>query len=162
MLEIGAGTGANFPYYRVAQKVVATEPDPFMLRRATKRARTARRQIALCQCCSEALPFPARAFDTVVSTLVLCSVVDPAGSLAEIKRVLRPSGTFRFIEHVRGHGILGWLQDCVTPVWRWVGAGCHPNRRTAESITAAGFEIVELEERPLALTPLIIGVATPR
>jgi ubiquinone/menaquinone biosynthesis C-methylase UbiE len=162
VLEIGAGTGANFRYYQAAQRVVATEPDPFMLRRAAQRARAARCPIRLCQCYAEALPFPDRAFDTVVSTLVLCSVVDPARSLAEIKRVLRPSGTFRFIEHVRGHGMLGWVQDSVTPVWRRVGAGCHPNRRTAESIAAAGFAIVELEERPLAVTPLIIGVAAPR
>ena len=162
VLEIGAGTGANLPYYQALEWLVAAEPDPFMLRRAKRRAEQLGLYVEFCQCPAEALPFAAASFDTVVSTLVLCSVADPARALAEVKRVLRPSGTLRLLEHVRAHGSLGQVQDFVTPAWRWVGAGCHPNRRTAESIQAAGFQIVELQERALPLTPLIIGVARPR
>lgn len=162
VLEIGAGTGANFPYYRAAALLVATEPDPFMLRRARARARRLGRMVRFCQCPAEALPFADASFDAVVSTLVLCTVADPARALAEVRRVLKPSGTFRFIEHVRADGFIGAVQDFVTPVWRWVGAGCHPNRRTATSIRAAGFEIITCEEHPLPLTPLIIGLAQPQ
>jgi ubiquinone/menaquinone biosynthesis C-methylase UbiE len=162
VLEIGAGTGANFPYYRAAALLVAAEPDPFMLCRARARAHRLGLAVRFCQCPAEALPFADASFDAVVATLVLCTVNDPARALAEVRRVLKPDGTFRFIEHVRADGFAGAVQDLVTPVWRWVGAGCHPNRRTATSIRAAGFEIIACEERPLPLTPLIIGLARPR
>jgi ubiquinone/menaquinone biosynthesis C-methylase UbiE len=162
VLEIGAGTGANFPYYRAAARLVAAEPDPYMLRRARARAHRLGRAVWFCQCPAEALPFADASFDAVVSTLVLCTVDDPARALAEVRRVLKPGGTFRFIEHVRADGFAGVVQDCVTPVWRWVGAGCHPNRRTATHIRAAGFEILACEEHPLPLTPLIIGLAQPQ
>ena len=162
VLEIGAGTGATFAYYRALERLVAAEPDPFMLRRAEWRAEQLELHVELCQWPGGVVPFAAASFDTVVSTVVLCTVVDPARALAEVKRVLRPSGTLRFIEHVRADGLLEQVQDFVTPAWRWAGAGCHPNRRTADSIEAAGFEIVERQERALALTPLIVGVARPR
>jgi ubiquinone/menaquinone biosynthesis C-methylase UbiE len=162
VLEIGAGTGVNFLYYQAAESIVAAEPDPFMLRRAETRAERLGLHVEFCQCPAEALPFPDSSFDTVVSTLVLCTVPDPARSLAEFRRVLKPTGTFRFIEHVRAHGLLARVQDFVTPAWRWIGAGCHPNRQTAQNIARAGFDIVELQERPLPLAPLIIGVARPR
>jgi ubiquinone/menaquinone biosynthesis C-methylase UbiE len=162
VLEIGAGTGANFPYYRDVDQLIAAEPDPFMLRRAEQRAAQLRLGVEFWQCPAEALPIGDAAFDAVVSTLVLCTVRDQPRALAEVKRVLKPSGTLRFIEHVRAHGFAGRVQDLVTPAWRWVGAGCHPNRRTAERITAAGFDITELQERSLPLSPLIIGVARPR
>lgn len=162
VLEIGAGTGANFPYYRAAAKVVATEPDPYMLRRARKRAVDLGLDIEIHRSPAEALPFADQSFDSVVSTLVLCTVTDQARSLAEVRRVLKPGGSFRFIEHVRARGLLGRLQDALTPIWRWFGAGCHPNRRTARSIEAAGFEITEMQARSILLTPLVAGVARPR
>lgn len=162
VLEIGAGTGANLPYYHGVERLIAAEPDPFMLCRAEKRAKQLGLDVEFCQCPAEALPFGDAAFDAVVSTLVLCTVPDQGRALAEVKRVLKPSGTLRFVEHVRADGFAGRVQDFVTPGWRRVGAGCHPNRRTAESIAAAGFEIVELQQRPLPMTPLVIGVARPR
>jgi ubiquinone/menaquinone biosynthesis C-methylase UbiE len=159
VLEIGAGTGACFPYYRAAERVIATEPDPFMLPRARKRARELRLEVELVQSAAEALPFADASFDTAVCALVLCTVVDPARALAEIKRVLKPAGTLRFIEHVRFDGPRGQIQDAIVPVWSCVGAGCHPNRRTAEAIAAAGFAIVELERQDTPLVPIISGVA---
>ena len=162
VLEIGAGTGASFPYYRAAERVVATEPDPFMLSRARKRARAVDREIALIQCLVEALPFADASFETVVCTLVLCTVEDQGRSLSEIRRVLEPGGRLRFIEHVRFDDARGRVQDAVAPVWRHVAAGCHPNRRTAETIQSAGFQIVELQECVTPLMPLIIGVAQHR
>lgn len=163
VLELGVGTGANLPYYGEAESVVAVEPDPFMLQRARRRAGKLGLNVEFHLARAEALPFADNAFDTVVATLVFCTVADPDRALAEVHRVLKPSGTFRFIEHVRApDGLLARVQDAVTPVWRRLGAGCHPNRRTAEAIEAAGFEIVQLEKRPITFVPLIAGVAKPK
>lgn len=162
VLEIGAGTGANFPYYPAGATITATEPDPFMLVRARQRRADARRRIALCQCQAEALPFTDASFDTVVVTLVLCTVADQDYALAEIGRVLKPGGMVRFIEHVRADGFVGRVQDLLTPLQRRIAAGCHLNRRTAEGMEAAGLEMVELEQRQLLRMPLIIGAARSR
>ena len=147
VLEVGAGTGASFPYYGDAvSELIATDPDPYMLERVKKRARQAHRPIELKQAPAEELPFADASFDTVVSTLVLCSVRDPAKALSEIRRVLKPEGQFRFYEHVRyDHAFGAFWQDLITPIWRWFGAGCHPNRDTARSIEEAGFMIQNLE-----------------
>jgi ubiquinone/menaquinone biosynthesis C-methylase UbiE len=91
---------------------------------------------------AEALPFRDAAFDTVVSGLVLCSVADPSRALAEVRRVLRPDGTLRVLEHVRS--TVAWrarLQDALQPAWTWVAGGCHPNRDTERSVEASGFTI---------------------
>jgi ubiquinone/menaquinone biosynthesis C-methylase UbiE len=156
VLEVGAGTGLNFPYYRRARvtNVVATEPDPFMLRRAEQRAAEAAGRIQLVRAPAERLPFAAGAFDAVVCTLVLCSVADQRAALTEIYRVLRSGGELRFYEHVRFDGRLAaLLQDAATPLWSRVFAGCHVNRATADVIPAAGFELVTLEERNLPTIP---------
>jgi len=163
VLEVGAGTGANLPYFTKAEKVVATEPDPYMLERARKRlAELGAKNIELAQHPAEELPFEDGSFDSAVSTMVFCSVRDPKKALAEIRRVLKPSGSFRFIEHVRPDGGLkARVFDAITPVWRWFGAGCHPNRRTLESIEDAGFEVAELKRVSHSGMPVIIGVAVP-
>ncbi len=146
VLEIGCGTGASFPYYTAAVgTLVATEPDPYMLERARRKAAEGGRAIDLRQAPAEALPLGDGACDTVVSMLVLCTVADPARVLREIRRVLRPGGELRFYEHVRHDHVLGGLaQDLVAPLWRRCFAGCNPNRATARLIRDAGFEIAEL------------------
>jgi ubiquinone/menaquinone biosynthesis C-methylase UbiE len=159
VLEIGAGTGASFSYYRAVERIVATEPDPFMLLRAQKRVRQEDHTVALVQCQAESLPFADASFDAVVCTLVLCTVEDQGRGLTEIRRVLRPGGTLRFIEHVRFGDARGRVQDAVAPVWRYVAAGCHPNRRTVEAIRAAGLELTETQQHITPFMPLIIGVA---
>ncbi len=146
VLDVGCGTGLNFGHYPAAVEVVAVEPDPHMLRRARARATALGRQIGLLEAGAEDLPFPNGSFDTAVATLVLCTVTDLDCSLGEIRRVLRPGGALRFFEHVRSPSP-GWarFQDAVTPIWRKVGAGCHPNRDTVSAIERAGFRVVELE-----------------
>jgi ubiquinone/menaquinone biosynthesis C-methylase UbiE len=146
VLEIGAGTGANFRHYPESARVVATEPDPFMLERARERVAGAKSAIDLRQASVEQLPFEDASFDYVIGTLVLCSVKDPRRALAEIMRVLRPGGEFRLYEHVRFESAFGGItQDVVTPLWKWFGAGCHPNRDTGRFVQEAGFHVVSAE-----------------
>ena len=171
VLEVGAGTGANFSYYNDhAEEVIATEPDRYMLERAGHKAEDAGRAIELRQASAEELPFEDHSFDTVVSTLVMCTVPRPLRMLSEVRRVLKPSGELRLYEHVRyDHAFGAFWQDMITPVWRWFGAGCHPNRDTVSVIREAGFEFQQLElMKPLPpippmvlVRPHIKGVARP-
>jgi ubiquinone/menaquinone biosynthesis C-methylase UbiE len=101
VLEIGAGTGRNLPLYRTATRVVALEPGPGMRARAERTARAAPVPVEVVDGRAEDLPFPDHSFDTVVASLVLCTVPDPAGALAEARRVLGPGGRLRFYQHVR-------------------------------------------------------------
>jgi ubiquinone/menaquinone biosynthesis C-methylase UbiE len=171
VLEIGCGTGATFPYYGDAiTELVATEPDPYMLERAQRRAAELGRAIDLRLAPAEALPLPDHAFDTVVCMLVLCTVDDPARALAEVRRVLRPGGELRFYEHVRhAHAFGALAQDAIAPLWRRCFAGCQPNRDTTRLIREAGFAFDELERTtpvppvpPLwFIRPQVRGVARP-
>ncbi len=165
VLEIGAGTGASFEYYPLDAQVLATEPDPYMRQRAqTRLAELGRTNIELRQAHAEALPFEDAAFDHIMTSLVLCTVADPRRALQEARRVLKPDGTLRFIEHVRNDDSRFWgtVQDLIVPVWRWFGAGCHPNRRTQQAIEAANFRFEWIERARIAPgTPVIYGVARP-
>ena len=148
VLEIGAGTGANFKHYKSGAHVIAIEPDPYMLKRASKRAEGVAANIDLRQTAAEELPFADASFDFVIDTLVLCSVRDPRKVLSEIKRVLKPGGELRLYEHVRYENSIGGLsQDLISPVWQWFGAGCHPNRRTEQYLREAGFELSNVRVR---------------
>jgi ubiquinone/menaquinone biosynthesis C-methylase UbiE len=144
--EVGAGTGRNFAHYPSAvTEVVATEPDPHMLRRAREAVREASVPVRLERASADELPFEDDTVDTVVATLVFCTIPDPAAALAEIRRVLKPGGAMLFLEHVRAEDprLARW-QDRIQPVWSFFGAGCHPNRDTPAAIERAGFELEEL------------------
>lgn len=136
-LDLGAGTGRDLPLYPPGVAAVAVEPDRGSLARARRRAPA----VPLVRARAEALPFRDGAFDTVVCGLVLCSVDDPARALAEARRVLRPGGALRLLEHVRARGVGGALQDLAQPAWTAVTGGCHPNRETERAVAAAGFAI---------------------
>jgi len=158
VLEIGAGTGLNFPHYRDDVEVIATEPDPYMRQRAQRRLAESGKNIELREASAEELPFDSDSFDTVVGTLVMCSIPHPQRALAEIRRVLKAGGEYRFYEHVRYESAFGALwQDAVLPVWRWFAAGCHPNRNTVRAVKDAGFNITQLEKtKPLPPVPPMI------
>ena len=160
ILELGVGVGANWDYLPRTADYVGIEPDEAMLLRAQRRAQTLGRAMPVEQARAEELPFDDAQFDTVLVTLTLCSVQEPARALAEAKRVLKPGGSLVFVEHVRPKGrVGGWLADRMTPAWRRIGAGCHPNRNTAEAIAAAGFQIEAIDQVSLHALPMIAGIA---
>ena len=145
ILEIAAGTGLDFPHYRAGVTVVATEPDLRMLWRARLRAERADATVLLVAADAQALPFRDRTFDTVVIGLGLCTIPSPRRALVELRRVLRPGGIARLLEHVRvERPVAGWLQDLLTPIWRRVAGGCRLNERSVETVQDAGFRIDDL------------------
>jgi ubiquinone/menaquinone biosynthesis C-methylase UbiE len=161
VLEIGAGTGANFSYYAPDARVIALEPDPHMLKRAQARLATlGLTNVDVQRAPAESVPFDDGSFDALVATLVLCTVNDLPASLAEMRRVLRPGGRLVFIEHVRGDGFLGRVHDFIRPVWSWCGASCQINRRTEAAMVEAGFAFDEIRRLKLApWMPAIVGTA---
>ena len=137
-LEVGCGTGRNLPRYAASHEVVACEPDLRVVVAARRRAGS----VALVVADVQALPFKSDAFESVVSSLVFCSVPDPERGLAEIHRVLRRDGVLAMLEHVRHpFGPVGLVQDLVQPIWTWAAGGCRPNRDTEATVASCGFEI---------------------
>lgn len=160
-LELGVGTGLNFPLYRNVRRLVGVEPDPHMLRRAQLRARRAPVPVRLVRAGGEALPFGDTVFDTVISTLVFATIPEPLVAAREVRRVLKPEGRLRFFEHFRSaQPLLAGLQDAVTPLWRYLLGGCQPNRDVVAIFRQAGFEILEAVK--FRGTFLLHGVARPR
>jgi ubiquinone/menaquinone biosynthesis C-methylase UbiE len=145
VLEIGGGTGASLPYYNRHARLIVSDPDPSMYRPLQEKSEEGRIQFDFLSSSAEAIPFGTDQFDWVVSTLVLCSVVNPVQALAEIVRVLKPSGGLLFLEHIRAEGSKKHVQDLLQPVWSLVGSGCHPNRPTVSIIRDSGFSIESLE-----------------
>jgi len=156
--EIGPGSGLNFPHYPAeVTRVVAVEPEPRLRELARQVARELRErwepdgpggpQIKLVGGVVEDLPLPDAGFDAVVVSLALCSVHDQPAALAEIRRVLRPGGQFRFLEHVRARRPAAALAQRAldATVWPLIGAGCRCARRTEQAVAAAGFELAEPE-----------------
>ena len=142
VLEIGVGTGINFPLYKHCTEVDAIEPNPYMIDKAEVRKNQASVPINLIESRAEHLPFASGTFDTVVVTLVLCSVDHPKQVLREINRVLKPNGRVLILEHVKMEkSFLAGLQEVLTPIWKQLCDGCHLNRDT-ESLVKEEFTIV--------------------
>ena len=166
VLEIGAGTGANLAFYSdCVESLTVAEPEAPMARRLARRIREQARRVDLVQAPAEELPFADAQFDTVVSTLVLCTVSDQARALRELRRVLKPGGRLLFIEHVRSEEprLASW-QDRLNGLNRVVAHGCNCNRSTLDTIRAAGFTITSLErdylrKAPPFVRPLVVGTA---
>jgi SAM-dependent methyltransferase len=162
VLELGAGTGLNLRHYPDGVDLVVSEPDPAMRARLEKRAAGRATVIAAG---AEELPFPDDSFDTVVSTLVLCTVADPDAALAEVRRVLAPGGRLLLIEHVRAEAPrLARRQDRLAGVWHAVAMGCRCNQPTVELLERAGLTAELAPSRwrgmPSLVTPLVVGTAS--
>lgn len=146
-LELGAGTGHNLTHYPAAvTEVILTEPSEAMAKRLRRRAAKAPLPARVVVAPAERLPVDDASVDTVVGTLVLCTVDDPERALAEVARVLRPGGRLLFLEHVRSAepGLARW-QDRLERPWHAIGAGCHPNRDTLATIAASPLAVEHAE-----------------
>lgn len=164
LLEIGAGTGLNLTHYPDGvEELVLAEPDAAMRARLQRRVRADGRVARVLDAPAEQLPLPDTSVDTVVSTLVLCTVADPLQTLREIARVLRPDGQLLFIEHVRASSrLLAGCQDRLLEPWRRVAGGCRCNRPTVELMRASGFEVAADDAAWRAVPPIIRPLAVGR
>ena len=169
VLELGCGTGLNFEHYDWSRVEIieATEPDPYMLRRAQARRdalpEAVKAKIKLTSAAAERLPFPDESFDSAVVTLVLCTVTDTRRSLAELRRVLKQAGEVRLIEHVRAPGFKGRLQRVIQPLYGWTAAGCQLHRDTERNLVVAGFGLEVIDRPDLGpLWPAFVGIAKLR
>ncbi len=158
VVELGCGSGLNFRHYpSEVARVTALEPEPHLRRLAHRAARRTGVPVEVRDGRAERLPFPDGSQDAVVSALVLCSVDDLAGSLGEVRRVLRPGGEFRFLEHVRGQGVGGAFEDLLDPLWSRIAGGCHLNRESELAVERVGLRVEELRE----LGTRVLGIPLP-
>lgn len=167
VLEIGPGAGANLPYMPAKNiQWIGVEPNRYMNRYLRQEAVHLGIDIDLRWGTAEQLPVESATVDFVVSTLVLCSVMEPRAAIREILRVLKPGGRFLFIEHVAAPPgtLLRRIQAVVKPLWCRVGDGCHPDRPTGDLLLEEpGFATLDVEEfsAPLPIvSPHIAGSGT--
>jgi len=153
LLEIGAGTGLNFPYYPASADGAATEPSREMLRLAQTKPRPS--GVRLVQTSAETLPFAEDTFDAAFATLVFCSVASPPRAFAELRRVVRAGGRIVLLEHVRPPGLLGPVFDAISCLTVRL-CDDHFNRRTAEAARRAGLRIIRIEPHALGIIQLIV------
>lgn len=163
-LEIGAGTGANIPHYPdAAEELILAEPFEPMRRQLERKLTESGKSASTLDASAEAIPLDDESVDTVVSTLVLCTVDFPDRALTEIARVLRPDGQLLFIEHVRSHSprTARWQDRLQTP-WRHFAAGCRCNRDTVASIAAAGLRTEHEDARWKGAPPIVASIVIGR
>jgi ubiquinone/menaquinone biosynthesis C-methylase UbiE len=153
ILEVGAGTGLNFPFYPQGVCGVASEVSCEMLKIASGKDHPA--SIHLVQASAEQLPFPDDSFDAAFATLVFCSLASPQNAFIELGRVVRPRGTIILLEHVRPGGLLGYIFDALN-VLTVALFDDHFNRRTAQEAERAGLQLVNVERRAFGVINLIV------
>jgi SAM-dependent methyltransferase len=167
VLEVGAGDGRNFSHYpQEVSEVLALEPEPYLRGLAAEAAGAAQVSVTVLDGTAEDVPHEDGAFDSIVSSLVLCSVLDQEVALTEMHRVLAPGGELRFFEHVVAEKSLGRaVQSGLdgSGVWPQLGAGCHLARDTLGAIAVAGFSVERIRRftsgpGPLGV-PFVLGSA---
>ncbi len=156
VVEIGSGVGAILRYLPAGATLVAIEPNPHMHRRLQAKARRKGVRLELHDQVGERIDLPDHSVDAVISSLVLCTVTDPAHVLAEIRRILRPGGRFSFVEHVAAPARTATrvLQRMLRRPWAWTFEGCSCERDLETTIRAAGFTAIAIEPYRLH-TPFI-------
>ncbi|MGI9544841.1 MAG: class I SAM-dependent methyltransferase, partial [Cyclobacteriaceae bacterium] len=148
VVEIGSGAGANMRYLRKGTKLIAIEPNAHMHANLRRSADKYGIHLEIRSLIGESIDLPDSSCDFVVSTLVLCTVEDPTQCINQIARILKTSGVFVFIEHVkaRENSIFAFIQSLIHKPWHWFFEGCHTNRDTKSLLESSGFSILELEE----------------
>jgi ubiquinone/menaquinone biosynthesis C-methylase UbiE len=170
VLEVGFGTGLNLAHYpRRVTRLVAIEPEEMLPQKVSERIAAAAFPVEVIRHSGERLPLEDGRFDCVVTTWTLCTIGDPISALLEMRRVLKPGGTYLFYEHGRSADPkVARLQDWVNPLWKLtgIGCGCTINRPIDSLISQAGFRIISLERyvpgRPRIMAEMYRGVASPQ
>jgi ubiquinone/menaquinone biosynthesis C-methylase UbiE len=148
ILEIGTGSGLNFPYYDAdkVKKCWGLDPAPEMLRLAESAAASVPFDVEFLEVPADRIPLEDRSVDTVMVTYTLCTIPDTQAALREMARVLNPSGQLIFCEHgaAPDASVRRW-QDLINPLWRRFGGGCHLNRLIPDLIEKGGFRIDRME-----------------
>ncbi len=168
VLELGFGTGLNLPYYPAGVKeLTVVDPEDLLPKRVAERIAEAPFPVKRAKLSAERLPFDDNAFDCAVSTFTLCTIPDVSAALREVRRVLKPGGTFLFLEHGLSDtpSVVKW-QYRLNPVQRVIGRGCNLNRKIDSLITDAGLELADLDRFivpgvPRILSTLYRGTALP-
>jgi ubiquinone/menaquinone biosynthesis C-methylase UbiE len=146
VLEIGVGSGLNFPMYgKQVEFVYGIDPSERLLAIARRRATASGVPVELLLGSATAIPLPDNSVDTVVMTWTLCSIPDPLAALREMRRVLKPNGNLCFVEHGLSPepSVERW-QHRITPAWRRMAGGCHLDRKMDDLIRLAGFNLTDL------------------
>ncbi len=162
ILEIGFGTGRNLEFYPDSvKKIEAIDPDLDLDRLSLPRIRHARIDVDFHHLDAQHLPFGEASFDTVVSTMTLCSIPDVEHALSEIRRVLKPGGRFLFMEHGRAPdaNVARW-QDRINPHWKPLAGGCHVNRPISELVAGSGLSVLDQMSYYMRKTPRFVGFMT--
>ncbi len=141
VVELGSGVGANLRYLPAGARLIAIEPNPYMHARLRRAARRHGVELKIRTVVGERIDLPNASAEVVISSLVLCTVSDPAAVLAEIRRILVPGGRFSFAEHVaaKPRTPTRWLQRILRRPWAWVFEGCSCERDLTSLIASAGF-----------------------
>ena len=165
VLEIGIGTGHNLAHYQEADSITGLDPAPELTEKAAARAAESKQEVRILQVSCEEIPAPTGAFDSIVCTWTLCSIPNVYRALDEMRRVLKPSGRFYFIEHGLSPeaGIVRW-QRALEPLWKRIGGGCHLTRQPTVLLRSAGFKLLKTRTSevpgPKFATFMTHGVAT--
>ncbi len=159
VLELGVRNGPNFAHYPTDIQLVATDVTAASMRGARQHFRGLRQGFGLSVADAQCLPFADASFDTVVATLVFCSIPNPGLALAEIRRVLKPHGELRTIDHVRSpQPVIGAVMDILAPAYKVVAQGCNLNRRTEDVLRSAGYTIQQQRRAIGGIMRLFIAI----
>jgi ubiquinone/menaquinone biosynthesis C-methylase UbiE len=159
ILEIGIGTGLNLELYpKQVTEITAIDPNPGMERELKDRLKKRRVQVHFFRASAESLPFDDQSFQTVVSTLTMCTIPDLQKALAEIRRVLKPTGKFLFLEHgLSRDARVANLQFALNPLQRRIGCGCQLTVDVEQELRKAGLEIHSIKQYYVPKAPKFIG-----
>ncbi len=166
VVEIGPGAGANMRYLKKGTKLIAIEPNIHMHNNLKKSAKKYGIELEIKTIVGESMDLPDNSVDFVACTLVMCTVSNPAQCVEQIKRILKPSGVFVFIEHVKAkeNTIVSFIQNVTHKPWHWFFEGCNTKRDTKSLLESAGFSCLSIEEYNsyspfVPITPQIRGRA---